>query len=157
MARPKKFRERTREYLANLVYDEGITEREYVQLVIQGTKSPDSTERTKCMEMLQNWLGFKDADKRVSEAISELPVGNISKEDLKRLATPMEDRCGTCRHQYHAKDTASSHKETAPVGEVEGEADETKSVEISGVPEAGNEQAIEKAADNNPSSEADTE
>ena len=122
MARPKKFRTRTREYLANLVYDEGITEKEYVQLVIQGTKSVDSTERTKCMEMLQNWLGFKDADKRVSEAISELPIANLSKEELKKLPTPMEDRCATCRHQYVARETASS----AAAGEGSKEGEPTK-------------------------------
>lgn len=88
-------KEKSREYLENLLDNAGMTDKELVQTVVKALKSDNSIERSKALELAARWKGFADVDKKVEENVERLPIGNISLPDLDRLS----NRCAYCKHK----------------------------------------------------------
>lgn len=94
MPRKKKRKEKTREYLENLLDKENVTDRAIARSIAIGLNSDNSTERVKALELAARLRGFADADKKVGEDIEPLPITNITIEDMEKLT----NRCHYCIH-----------------------------------------------------------
>lgn len=96
MPKKKVRKPKTREYLETLLDNVGLTDRELAQAIKNGIESENATERAKALEMAGQWKGFAEVDKkRAEDEIEHLPLANISKAELDRLA----NRCSYCKHK----------------------------------------------------------
>ncbi len=94
MPKKKIRKEKTREYLENLLDNAGLSDKILAEAIVKGVRSENSTERTKALDIASQWKGFKDVDKKIGEEIERLPIGSSALEDVERLT----NRCAYCRH-----------------------------------------------------------
>ena len=94
VAKKKVRKEKTREYLENLLDDAGVTDKVLAKSIMSGMESENSLERAKALELAAKWKGFGDVDKRAGEDICHLPIGDISADDILNLTS----RCALCVH-----------------------------------------------------------
>lgn len=99
MPRKKKRREKTREYLENLLDKAGLKDKDLAEAIAKGVKSDNSFERTKALEIAAEWRGFSDAISKQNDTLETLPIGNISKENIERLV----NKCAECKHCFEPK------------------------------------------------------